>query len=193
MADNPFQSDIEWSEEGVKHKQEFLNSLAFLYARTFDGAPEASLMELPGEMDEWSTKLVVNLRKGLDSIEQDILKSQKFHGAVATIHSLVNILKRATQDATTPDQTKAVQYALQQFLKPLSLFAPHLAESLWQNSTGTKNSIFSELWPQINFAVNDNAGVCAIPVLINGRPQRNKTLSRLRRKRTTRQEEKLCT
>lgn len=177
MSDESFRNDIEWNEDGVKHKQDFLARLDRTYTTVFGSKHTPEVVPAPQNPDEFSTDILNTLSKALAGIENDIAKLQNFHTAIAKVHELHNALRKNMVQARKPDQVQTVKYAFQQFLKPLGLFAPHFADYMWQQSTGLNTSIFCEKWPQISTNSHDIAlSVQMVPFMIDGRPVKNKAL-----------------
>ena len=62
----------------------------------------------------------------------------KFNTGVSGLMELLNGLEG--------ERLAKKQYEI--FLKLLAPFVPHIAEELWQNVLGNKNSIHTEMWPE---------------------------------------------
>lgn len=163
------------------------------------GADAMRLYEMfmgPLEMVKpWSTNGIIGVRKFLDKVwrlfEQKPIKAdppaaelQKIlHQTIKKVGSDIENLSFNTAISqmmifinTAQDQDFISKKSIEDFLKLLAPFAPHLAEELWER-LGHKTSIHLEKWPQYDekYLTEDTA---TIVFSVNGKPRDTIQLSK---------------
>ncbi|HNS44213.1 MAG TPA: leucine--tRNA ligase [Alphaproteobacteria bacterium] len=171
LSDVPFNRDIEWSEEGLENKFDFLKRIDGLFRAYSAHAPNGIASVTPADVkDEWSVGLLNALQSVADKTDADIEKTYAFHNVVARTHELANKLFSERNNVSTPERQKVYAYAMQNFLKILSLSAPHLSDVLFRNTFKVDQSLFHQPWIQVNpdCLVSKSADI-QIPVTVNGK------------------------
>lgn len=124
MFMGPFDQAIAWDSSGVNGSKRFLDKIFKL--------TESFLENGSGETRRMIHKTVKKVSEDIDSM--------KFNTAVSSLMKFVNVWQK---EKTIEKRT------LEDFLKILSPFAPHLSEELWER-LGNKESIFLERWPSFD-------------------------------------------
>lgn len=162
-SDTPFERDRDWDDSGLEAKQRFLARVYSAYGRW--ALPRGVLDEAP-EAGEAGTQLMRAMLAALAQAAEAIDERRSFHTAVAAIHSAFNLLADAAKDESIEPAARA--YAAQQFLKLLSLFAPHLADHLWRTHC-SDSSIFAHRWPDTEALGSAAAETVTVAVQIGGK------------------------
>lgn len=130
MFIGPFDQDAPWDTNGIEGVKRFLEKVC----RIFDASAssDATLS------DELETLLQKTIKKVGDDIE-----SMNFNTAVSALMILVNgMIDHSAENVTVE--------AREQLVKILAPFAPHLAEELWQEKLGQKESVHVSGWPSFD-------------------------------------------
>lgn len=192
MSDEPFQSDVEWNESGVLNKKKFLSRIDRYFKKAFQNfQPREITIE---EIKHLSpSPLIQELNHFCEKVTDEI-EANNFHNAIASLHAFSNTLNREIEQASDANEVQMhlVRFSLQQFLKPLGIFAPHLAEHLWQKTTGLDMSLFSKEWPDLDGFVTETATAdVKIPFMVNGKPIKGRSISFTPANDSEKQEEQL--
>lgn len=171
LSDVPFNRDIEWSEEGLEKKFDFLKRIDGLFRAYSVHAPAGIATVSPADViDEWSINLLTSLQNAVDRIDSDIEKAYAFHNVIARTHELANKLFSERNNASTPERQKIYAYAMQNFLKVLGLSAPHISDVLFRNTFKIDQSLFSQPWIQVRpDCLVSNRPDIHVPVTVNGK------------------------
>lgn len=170
LSDTPFNRDIEWREEGLKNKFDFLKRIDGLFGSYATHAPTGIVTNIADVTDEWSRGLLTALQNTAEQIDDDIEKAYAFHKIVARTHELANKLFSERNNISTPERQKVYAYTMQNFLKILGLTAPHLADVLFRRTFNIDQSLFSQPWIHVNAdCLASNNIDLQIPFAINGK------------------------
>jgi leucyl-tRNA synthetase len=169
LADTPFELDREWNAKTAAAKKKFLASVWRLggqIARTTDGRV---ITEAPNVSDDWSVRALAMFSEFAEAIEAAVDQRRSFHNAVALLHSFFNVIAQlSTQIAESEARGEVLTFIFQNYLKGLGLFAPHVAEALWQATTTSAGSLFSQPWaPHVE--VSQSSSELQLPVQLNGK------------------------
>lgn len=171
LSDVPFNRDTEWNEEGLENKFDFLKRIDGLFRSYSVHAPSgiASITSVDVK-DEWSVGLLRTLQGVVNKTDADIEKAHAFHNVIARTHELANKLFSERDRASTPERQKVYAYAMQSFLKILSLSAPHLSDVLFRNTFKIDQSLFHQPWIKVapDLLISNSADI-QVPVAVNGK------------------------
>ena len=168
LSDKPFQLDKEWSEDGLQAKKSFLTSLANMYKTVESHDDEPLIAENLSKKDKIILSQLDNTAK---EVHYEIEENQSFHVAIAKIYKFANLLtsNRAQINEDT-ESGKAQRYAMKEFLKIMSVFTPHISDTLWRECFKEKRSIFTEKWPNLDTTLIEyKTDELAIPLTVNGK------------------------
>ena len=153
MFMGPFEQMIPWDTKGVIGSRRFLEKI-------YNIATKSQKINPKGQNQDLKRLLHKTIKKVSEDIEL-----MKFNTAVSSMMEFVNACfarQNAGKDATGLDSKD-----LQDFLKILSPFAPHLAEELWaENEFGSL--CCGQKWPKYNANLIEEEKVLLI-VQINGK------------------------
>jgi leucyl-tRNA synthetase len=121
MFMGPFEEAIPWNPHGIVGVRRFLEKVWNLSERLVDAS---------------DAHMVRSAHQCVKQVSKDI-EAFKFNTAVATLMKFTNELQ---------EQEKAPRDAYELLLKLLGVFAPHIAEELWEK-LGHQTSMFVEAWP----------------------------------------------
>ncbi|MDM7461719.1 MAG: leucine--tRNA ligase [bacterium] len=138
----PFDTAIEWKEEGVKGMYRFLGRVWRLmgairpcFVRDWRVILNESCQSPECPLDESARKMRQRTHASLKKLHQDI-PDFKFNTAVATLMEWFNDLeaywKRVNHSPCCADAMAVVSEAVECFILALSPFAPHIADELWE-------------------------------------------------------------
>lgn len=170
LADTPFERDRDWTGAGVAAKHAFVAQIWSLLRDARDRLPRGAMRAQPPLADEWSRAKVAELYKAALSIEDELENRRGFHVAIARIHVIASEGRRVLAEADTPERKRVAAFYLQNALKLIGLFAPHIAEWGWRECFGVDGSLFREQWPPVDRAVIESASsTMVIPVTVDGK------------------------
>jgi len=150
----PFEKDKPWSSKGIEGIQRFLDR----YIRF--------AKESLGKTETLSPDLESLVHQTIKKVEEDI-ESMNFNTAISSLMILLNeIYKQKLRD----------EALAKVFTKLLQVFAPHLAEELWEH-LGGKDFVCNSLWPQYSPDKIQSSSVC-IGVQVNGKTRGSLQLSK---------------
>lgn len=155
MFMGPFEQMIAWDSKGVMGARRFLEKVWGLSLRSKILNPKSQTNPKP---EIQNLKLKKMLHKTIKKVSEDI-ENLKFNTAISSLMEFSNAWQ---------DNPKALRRKdLQDFLKILSPFAPHLAEELWQR-LGGERSVFLQKWPQYDRRLIEEKKVLLV-IQINGK------------------------
>jgi leucyl-tRNA synthetase len=143
----PPEKDLEWNADGVEGVYRFLQrvwKILVAQAGRFDAAP------LPTQMQGLAPACTAARRavhRTLAKVTEELTGRNHFNTAIAALMELCNALYELRLHAADTDVSPPVaREAVQIFAQMLAPFAPHLAETLWAASGGTK-LVATSRWP----------------------------------------------
>jgi leucyl-tRNA synthetase len=163
----PAADDAEWSDNGVEGQRRFLDRVW----RLADGHP-GGLVERP-TADALADHaaglaLVRKTEATIAKVTEDIGERFSFHTAISAIQELVNDATRGRGEGAFDDPVGqgALRHAAQTVVSLLQVFAPHIANELWDRLGGTR--MWEAPWPEADpaFLVRD---VVTVVVQVNGK------------------------
>ena len=171
----PPEKDLDWSDAGIEGAWRFLNRVYRLVARYTDRV--ASVESGPAKNErKWATahlspderRLLRKAHQSLRHVTEDMEERWHFNTDIAMIMELSNEFAEL-QSAADQGQIRLEVFksCLELLLVMLSLFAPHLADELWE-VTGHEQPLLSFPWPAHDpeLAAEDEL---EIPVQVNGK------------------------
>ena len=144
MFMGPFDQPIAWNTDSVIGSRRFLERLWKL-------AERAEKAPLPIDLD-------IAVNKTIKKVGEDI-ENFSFNTAISSLMILSNDLERHERVPLT---------AVENLIKLLSPFAPHMAEELWRGVWKKKKSIVLETWPKYD-AKKLTVRIAKYAVQVNGR------------------------
>jgi leucyl-tRNA synthetase len=153
----PFDTAIEWKEEGVKGMHRFLGRVWRLmrearpcFVRDWRPILNESCQTPECPLDEPARKMRQRTHASLKKIAADI-PDFKFNTAVATLMEWFNHLedywRGVNQQPCCADAMAVVSEAVECFILALSPFAPHIADELWE-AYGFEGFTLQQPFPQ---------------------------------------------
>ncbi|MFC1623484.1 class I tRNA ligase family protein, partial [Patescibacteria group bacterium] len=133
MFMGPFSQSTAWSTKGLTGAKKFLDRAR----RLFD---EKELFECEGDCEKAPEGMPTLLHKTIKKVSEDI-ENFDFNTAISQMMIFVN-------EATGHE--KLPKSGMEKFLRLLAPFAPHVAEEIWREKLGNKESIFLSDWPKHN-------------------------------------------
>lgn len=156
MFMGPFDQPVEWDTNGLVGVRRFLDKV-WNYVDQILPSVEFS-----------DTKGKTLLHQTIKKITDDVLK-MKFNTAVSTMMSFMNSIHVPIEETGTGIgfHTNISKKDFGEFIKLLSLFAPHISEELWY-SLGNTGSIAHATWPQYDAELAKSSEV-TVAIQINGK------------------------
>jgi leucyl-tRNA synthetase len=136
---SPPERDLEWSDECVEGAYRFLNRV---YALVNTWAPRVLKEPDKAPVTPEDKNLKRKVHQTIKKVTEDIETRFHFNTAIAAIMELVNLCYQKQSNGSGPSREALVSIVLL-----LSVFAPHLAEELWE-TLGESPSILTQPWPQ---------------------------------------------
>lgn len=149
----PFDQAVSWDDGGVIGVRRFLEKVWRLLEKPFDKIRKDGTCET-----EMRTDVRRLIHQTVKKVSAD-LEKQHFNTAVSQLMIFVN---EAVAWEKLPRKT------IEKFLKLLAPFAPHLAEEIWREKLGYKNSIHREPWPDFDEKLTV-AETITLAISVNGK------------------------
>jgi leucyl-tRNA synthetase len=162
LSDSPPERDVEYTDSGVEGVWRFIQRLWAI----FDALPEAAPGPLTVAKD--ATGEALALRKAAHKTAQlvtDAIEEFRFNSAVAQVHDLANVLRKA--EGSEPIMLAARAEALGILARIIAPFIPHLAEECWARLGGDGLVIDAD-WPVADTRLLVESTV-TLPVQVNGK------------------------
>jgi leucyl-tRNA synthetase len=167
----PPEKDLDWSDAGTEGASRFLNRVYRLvakYAGRVAGVKSSGTdsQQAPLTLDE--RRLLRKAHQTLRHVTEDMEERWHFNTDIAMIMELANEfadLQGAVD--TVRIRPEVLKSCLERLIVMLSLFAPHVADELWE-ATGHSQPLLRRAWPAYNpeLAAEDEL---EIPVQVNGK------------------------
>jgi leucyl-tRNA synthetase len=148
----PFENGQPWDTKGVIGTFRFLNRV-WNFVHRYGGSPLRRLAD--GGKPSHQVRAMLN--KAINNVEDDI-RNMRFNTAVSWLMKLLNELEGHTLS----------KEEYETFLKLLAPLAPHIAEELWREALGNKESIHIQSWPEYDKKLDENEEV-SVAIQINGK------------------------
>jgi leucyl-tRNA synthetase len=168
----PPEKDLDWSDAGIEGASRFVNRVYRMVAKHADSAKEASPEGISGATAEILTpeerRLLRKAHQVLRHVTEDMEERWHFNTDIAMTMELVNEfadLEGAIAAGTL--RPGIVKATLEVVVIILSLFAPHLADELWE-ALGHSMPLLREAWPAFDAALAAEDEI-EIPVQVNGK------------------------
>ena len=164
----PPEKDFEWSDAGIEGAYRFLKRVHRLFARhAAKLAPVSAAENASGRTSE-DRKIERKLHQTLRRVSNDLESRWHFNTSIAALMELVNELYDVELGGKGAGVSPVVMKgALEKLASMLSLFAPHLADELWE-SLGHDGSMLLTSWPAYDARLAREEEL-EIPVQVNGK------------------------
>ena len=173
----PFDTAIEWKEEGVKGMHRFLGRVWRLmrevrpcFVRDWRPILNESCQTPECPLDESARAMRQRTHASLQKIAHDIPEF-KFNTAVATLMEWFNHMedywRKANQPPCCADAMAVMSEAVECFILALSPFAPHIADELWE-AYGFEGFTLQQPYPQYDESLA-RAETFEMVVQVNGK------------------------
>jgi len=156
MFMGPFDQAIVWNTDGVVGTRRFIEKVWRLVSKSSH----------VGRTKEADAAQSIFLNQTIKKVTDDI-SDMKFNTAVSALMILVNKLEEDGSCAKIP---------IEQLLKLLAPFAPHVAEELW-HELGNESSIHTAPWPSYDHSKLETATV-NVAIQINGKTREVMTVEK---------------
>jgi leucyl-tRNA synthetase len=168
----PPEKDLDWSDAGIEGASRFLNRVYKLVAKHAEKFQHVRIDRLSvNDLDSLTPEERRLLRKAhqtLRHVTEDMEGRWHYNTDIAMMMELVNELAELDGAAEAGKiRAEIHKRALELFILILSLFAPHLADELWE-ALGNSQPTLRVSWPAFNppLAAEDEL---EIPVQVNGK------------------------
>ncbi|HOK40107.1 MAG TPA: leucine--tRNA ligase [bacterium] len=140
----PPEKELDWSDEGIEGCFRFLNRIWNLVIEFKDKIISLNKCQPIDytSLNESEKKLFISLNKTIKKITHDISKRFHFNTAIASLMELLNLI----YSVKTSINNNLLSVVINNYLKLLSVFTPHIAEELW-HLIGNSSFISLEKWP----------------------------------------------
>jgi leucyl-tRNA synthetase len=138
MFSGDYRQGGDWSESGIAGIERFV-ARVWRLGTALEAAPASDLAEIPVDVDR-------RLHQTIKAVSADLADFQ-FNTALARLMELNNaVYAWVGSDLKHVVRSKAAIEVVEQFLRLVAPFAPHLAEEVWE-LMGHTQTIFDERWP----------------------------------------------
>jgi len=178
----PPEKDLEWNDAGIEGASRFLNKVYRLVVKHADpvravmsqGSSSGAFgVDHLGELTDEARRLLRKAHQVLHHVTEDMEERWHFNTDIAMAMELFNQLAEM-ESAVEADnvgagkiQSVALKQALEILVLVVSLFAPHIAEELWEG-LGHTESILKTAWPSYDPALAAEEEL-ELPVQVNGK------------------------
>lgn len=165
----PWNQAASWSVEGLGGVYRFLNRVWTLVQEYLDEAKSQELSAKSsngGHNAELEVQITRTVHKAIKKVSQD-LEELGFNTALASLMECVNELYKIKSQHNFLLASKAWTTELQNLLKLIAPFAPHITEELWLEF-GNETSIHISTWPKWDLAIVSEEFI-TLAVQINGK------------------------
>ena len=163
LSDSPPERDLEWTESGVEGAWRFIQRI-YRLAESADNSGLSLDISAYAQQKNEANSLISAVHKAISDITTDIERFA-FNRCVAHFHVLVSAIHSLKGE--TPEAAQLKSYALRHLAVLLSPFSPHIAEEIWQKTSGT-GLVCDAPWPVADTAWL-SADVIEIAVQVNGK------------------------
>ena len=140
----PPEKDLDWSDKGVEGSYRFLNRVWRIVYRYKDVCKsKGRVAELK---EEKSRRLHYLTHFTIKHVTEDIEKRYHFNTAIARLMELTNAIYEYNYEGKEEDKV-AIGEAIRTLVMLLSVFAPHIAEEMWEG-IGEKPFVSDQCWPE---------------------------------------------
>jgi leucyl-tRNA synthetase len=168
----PPEKDLEWSDAGIEGASRFLGRVYRLVAKHSDKLQGEAAGKLSGQEKAFlapeERRLLRKAHQTLRHVTEDMEERWHFNTDVANAMELVNELTEL-EAAVEAGKIRPAAYksALEFLVAILSLFAPHVADELWE-ALGYAQPLLKVAWPAFDaeLAAEDEL---EFPVQVNGK------------------------
>ncbi|MCD6129620.1 MAG: leucine--tRNA ligase [Deltaproteobacteria bacterium] len=140
----PPEKDLDWSDEGVEGSYRFLNRVWRIVYRYKDVCKSSEkVVELKEEKNK---RLHYLTHFTIKWVTEDIEKRYHFNTAIAHLMEFTNAIYDYMYEEKEEDKI-TIREAIRTLIMLLSVFAPHIAEEMWEG-IGEKPFVSDQCWPK---------------------------------------------
>jgi leucyl-tRNA synthetase len=163
----PPERDLPWSETGVEGSYRFLNRVWRIVEQYLDLAKNGEAADRPYTAAEKDLRFVeyTSIRKVTDDV-----RGSDGHYALNTAVSSIMEFVNAMYNYVDKNQTirrDVAEEAMQNLLKVLAPFTPHIAAELWQQA-GFDGDVHQQEWPHVDETALQVDEI-ELPIQVNGK------------------------
>ncbi len=176
MFSGDYRQGGDWNETGIAGIERFIARVWRLGKTIEDATPLTPLLKYGGKDGEIPADVDRKLHQTIKDVSAD-LQDFHFNTALARLMELNNAMYAwVGSDLKHVTRSPAVVQVMEQFVRLLAPFAPHLAEEVWE-TLGHQQSIFDEPWPSFDEEKAKEDQV-TIAVQVNGKLRDTLTVPR---------------
>jgi leucyl-tRNA synthetase len=174
LSDSPPERDVQWTEEGIRGAERFVQRLWKLVSDT------TAILDRTAAGTGTASADAEELRKRAHRMTHAIaidIEGLRFNRAVAQIYEFGNALGaflQARRGGVTAGDTPILRDAVQRMVQCFAPMMPHLAETCWA-ALGGDGLVAEASWPQVDEALLRDDTV-VVPVQVNGKRRAELTL-----------------
>ncbi len=145
----PPEKDAEWDDQAIVGCERFIKRVWKLVHEHRDLIDEGSMDELkPQDLEGDLNELHIKTHKTIKQVTGDFEERLHPNTAISNLMELTNLIQEIeVPDNPTINQISCFKFAIENLVKLLSPFSPHVAEELWQ-SLGRSPSLLEKDWPR---------------------------------------------
>ncbi len=165
----PPEKDLEWSDEAVDGASRFLNRIYVLVKTFIDKYGHVGSAPVGwARLNDWDRRFLRKTHQTLRHITEDMEERWHYNTDIAKLMELSNELgEMINAPSQNLMQAGVAKDCIDKLVLMLSLFAPHIAEELWE-ALGHSEPLLKVAWPAFDaeLAAED---VIEYPVQVNGK------------------------
>ncbi|MDD5541845.1 MAG: leucine--tRNA ligase [Acidobacteriia bacterium] len=163
----PPEKELDWTDTAVEGMFKFLQRVFRLMAQhsdLFQRTEESRAGDLSASGQQLRRKTHQTIRR----VTEDLEERMHFNTSIAALMELVNEMYAVEcGEFSQPAMRPVFKEAAESLIKMISIFAPHMAEEMWE-MTGHSNRLTYESWPEFDAAAAAEDQI-EIPIQINGK------------------------
>ncbi len=163
----PPEKDLDWSDFGIEGSHRFLMRVFRLVDKYCERLKKVSGDFDFSKIDVAGEDLLRKLHQVIKKVTEDIRDRLHLNTAIASIMELTNELYLFENKGIKDEDLPLFKLTIENLLKILSPFAPHLTEELW-HKIGHETFLIDEKWPEYDKNLARESEV-EIAVMVNGR------------------------
>jgi leucyl-tRNA synthetase len=144
----PPERDAEWDDRAVEGGFRFLNRVWRLFQETLE-RPDFQTAVQPLDKSDEDREVRRKVHGTILKVTQDMTGGFRFNTAISAMMELLNLLMEYKERPTA--QTSILREAIENLVRLLGPFAPHVAEEMWAK-LGNSKSLMESGWPEADSA-----------------------------------------
>lgn len=163
MFTAPIESALEWNDESIIGMYRFLKKLW-----TFTNSLDLYCINIPANICKKKEyqEILIKLNNTIYSVTEDIKIRNSFNTAIAHIIKFFNVIIKLKNN--TNEYKIIIKKSLENIIKMLYPFTPHICFVLWKEINGKSSNIDDEVWPSV-YKIKKNIISYPIIVQIDGK------------------------